>query len=184
MFTITHCFVMDPNNHRNIYLNGDCDPLHCLYTIRLSECVKIPSDKTPTPNIPSIACTILDHPDHSNASKHLLHKRLGHPNFQKLYLMSTQGLAIGLSKLKRVCCYYIGYVKGKHHRCALPTRSMSIMTRPFELVHIDLCGPMPIISHSQAKYFILFIDDYARYYLIYFLRRKSEALVSFKDFTT
>jgi len=50
---------------------------------------------------------------------------------------------------------------------------------PFELIHLDLCGP---IKHSigGAQYYIIYIDDGTRYTEVYFLVTKSAEEISAK----
>jgi len=50
---------------------------------------------------------------------------------------------------------------------------------PFELVHLDLCGP---IKHSTggAQYYIIYIDDCTRYTEVYFLITKTVEEISAK----
>ena len=52
----------------------------------------------------------------------------------------------------------------------------------FDLVHVDLCGPMSTSARRGYEYFITFIDDYSRYRYIYLMRHKSEAFDKFKEF--
>lgn len=57
-------------------------------------------------------------------------------------------------------------------------------TRPFELLHSDLCGPVSPESASGARYFILYIDDFSRLTWVYFLQSKaaSEVVFVFQEF--
>ena len=55
-------------------------------------------------------------------------------------------------------------------------------SRKLELVHFDLCGPMPTPSANGNKYFLTFVDDYSRMWRIYCLKTKSEVFQTFKDF--
>ena len=41
-----------------------------------------------------------------------------------------------------------------------------------ELIHFDVCGPMPSISLGGYEYYVTFIDDYSIKALIYFLKNK------------
>ena len=54
--------------------------------------------------------------------------------------------------------------------------------RKLQLVHSDVCGPMPVDSLGGHKYFVMFIDDYSRCCMIYFLKHKSEVFAKFKEF--
>ena len=51
-----------------------------------------------------------------------------------------------------------------------------------ELIHSDVCGPMPSTSLSGYEYYVTFIDDYSRKTWIYFLNTKSEVFGKFKEF--
>ena len=51
-----------------------------------------------------------------------------------------------------------------------------------ELIHIDVCGPMPPTYLSGYEYYVTFIDDYSRNTWIYFLKNKSGVFEKFKEF--
>lgn len=51
-----------------------------------------------------------------------------------------------------------------------------------ELVHYDVCGPLPVRSLAGSFYFMTFVDDYSRKVFVYFLQRKSEAFSKFVEF--
>jgi len=64
--------------------------------------------------------------------------------------------------------------KLQRHYSRKPAQRMS---RPFELLHSDSCGPMPA-SKAGSRFFILFIDDFTRMTYVYFLQRKNAELYS------
>ena len=49
-----------------------------------------------------------------------------------------------------------------------------------ELVHTNLCGPITPQSYCGARYYIMFVDDYARMMVVMYLKEKSEAFKMFK----
>jgi transposase InsO family protein len=51
-----------------------------------------------------------------------------------------------------------------------------------ELIHSDVCGPMPSTSISGYVYYVSFIDDYSRKTWVYFLKSKDEVFGKFKEF--
>ena len=51
-----------------------------------------------------------------------------------------------------------------------------------ELIHSDVCGPMPHASINGYEYYLSFIDDYLRKTWVYFLKTKDEVFVRFKEF--
>ncbi|OWZ23039.1 hypothetical protein PHMEG_0002150 [Phytophthora megakarya] len=57
-------------------------------------------------------------------------------------------------------------------------------TRPLELVHTDVMGPMKTKSKGGARYVLVFVDDYSRYVVAYFLKKKSEVANKFKTYLT
>ena len=62
---------------------------------------------------------------------------------------------------------------GKAKKGSYPKHSNFRASKPGELVHSDICGP---IQPSRGfKYFLVFIDDYSRYSQVFLLNQKSEA---------
>ena len=51
-----------------------------------------------------------------------------------------------------------------------------------DLIHSDVWGITPIITHAKYRYFVTFIDNYNKYTWIYFLRPKSEVFFVFQKF--
>nr|GEV65724.1 integrase, catalytic region, zinc finger, CCHC-type, peptidase aspartic, catalytic [Tanacetum cinerariifolium] len=43
------------------------------------------------------------------------------------------------------------------------------------LLHMDLCGPMPVASINGKRYILVIVDDYSRFTWVRFLRSKDEA---------
>ncbi|UYV65648.1 hypothetical protein LAZ67_3004952 [Cordylochernes scorpioides] len=54
--------------------------------------------------------------------------------------------------------------------------------RPLELIHMDLCGPMPTKSLGGAKYLYVIVDSYSRRIFVYFLKSKEDAFDFFVEF--
>ena len=72
-----------------------------------------------------------------------------------------------------------GCVRRKHHRDSFDKCASWHAWVPLELVHSDLCGPLPSASFSGFKYFLTFVDDYSRRTWVYFLKLKSEVFNMF-----
>ena len=70
--------------------------------------------------------------------------------------------------------------EGKEHQESI-FESETKTKGTLELIHSDVCGPMPSTSLSGFEYFIIFIDDYSRKTWIYFLKAKNEVFEKFKE---
>ena len=55
-------------------------------------------------------------------------------------------------------------------------------TKPLELVHTDVDGPMRVQARGGCEYFVTFIDDYSRYGFVYLMRQKSETFDKFREY--
>lgn len=103
------------------------------------------------------------------------HKRLGHLNFDSLKKMNLEKLETG-TKHTKICdtCVEGKQVKLPHnnhrHRA----------TRPLQLVHSDLFGPVTPTSYDGKRYLLTFIDDFTHFTAAYALEAKSEVYKFFK----
>ena len=55
-----------------------------------------------------------------------------------------------------------GCILGKQHRNSFPVGKSQRASKPLELVHADICGPMQTLSLKKNKYFIIFVNDFSR----------------------
>ena len=89
---------------------------------------------------------------------------------------------IGLPKIKFFKGVYQGCILGKHREHKFEKASHERTSAPLELIHSDVAGPVPHMYMSQAKYALVFIDDFSKYFWVYFLKHKSEVFGLFKVF--
>lgn len=54
------------------------------------------------------------------------------------------------------------YVKGKQTQQPFSIKNEKRASKPLELIHSDVCGPMEETSIGDSRYFALFIVDYSR----------------------
>jgi transposase InsO family protein len=110
----------------------------------------------------------------------LWHRRLAHINYKALPYVSK--VVTGLPELKvdheGVCK---GCAQGKITKNPFP-KSDSKADGILDIVHSDVCGPMPSTSLSRYVYYVTFIDDYSRKTWVYFLKLKDEVFEKFKEF--
>ena len=116
----------------------------------------------------------------------LWHQRLGHLNNNSADQLAKKEMATGMncttSRHAENKCE--GCVLGKSHRNPFPKQSNNRATRPHEIIHSDVCGPMQIESKGGSRYMVTFTDDYSRYTTVYFIKRKDEVLSKFQEFVT
>jgi hypothetical protein len=77
--------------------------------------------------------------------------------------------------------YASGCAQGKNIKNPFPKRD-SKTEGVLELIHSDVCGPMPSSSINRYVYYVSFIDDYSRKTWIYFLKTKDEVFNKFKEY--
>uniref|UniRef100_A0A1Y1MYL6 Retrovirus-related Pol polyprotein from transposon TNT 1-94 n=1 Tax=Photinus pyralis TaxID=7054 RepID=A0A1Y1MYL6_PHOPY len=108
------------------------------------------------------------------------HKRLGHVNLKTLKELVVAGL-IGDINLKDTNEFFCeACVYGKQHKLKFSRVERS--TKPGDLIHSDVCGPMSTPSISGANYFALFKDDATSYRSVYVMKHKVDILEHFKVF--
>ncbi|KAM1331831.1 hypothetical protein ACFX2I_044275 [Malus domestica] len=116
------------------------------------------------------------------SSMKLWHKRLGHLNMTSLQNMQKDEMVQGIPKMDQCNETCKGCVFGKHHRDSFEAGKAWRVTKPLELIHSDVCGPMKTTTINGNRYFLTFIYDYSRMCWVYFMRFKSEVFTIFKKF--
>jgi transposase InsO family protein len=110
----------------------------------------------------------------------LWHRILAHIKYKALPYVCK--IVIGIPKIKvdhEVACN--GCAQGKNIKNPFLKRD-SKEEGVLELIHLDVCGPIPSSSISGYAYYVFFIDDYSRKTLVYFLKSKYEVFSKFKEF--
>jgi hypothetical protein len=113
----------------------------------------------------------------------LWHRRLAHVNLRNLHKLQKEGHILGLTNIffnkDRPCgaCQARKQVRAPHH-----VKNIMTTTRPLEMFHMDLFGPIVYISIGGNKYGLVIIDDYSHFTWIFFLHDKSETQEVLKKF--
>ena len=68
------------------------------------------------------------------------------------------------------------YQKGKIKRSSHKLKTVSSITKPLQLIHMDLFGPVNVMSIGKKRYALVMVDDFTRYTWVEFLGSKDEAL--------
>lgn len=119
--------------------------------------------------------------EHAMVSIDTWHQRLVHANEATIKSMARNRSVKNLDvQVKEKLSFCEGCVYGKMHNKPHPSRGGVRSTRVLELVHSDVCGPMPVRSHNHYRYFITFVDDYSRHCQVMFLKKKSDAFEAIK----
>ena len=110
----------------------------------------------------------------------LMHSRLGHVEIQTRHeMMDTMEGIPPLQTKSRPCPHCM---EGKQRRSNVPNRLEIKATHKNEIVHSNLCGPMPTISLYGSNYFQTFTNNYSRKTQTYFLKSKLQAFQTLKNF--
>ncbi|RVX02202.1 Retrovirus-related Pol polyprotein from transposon TNT 1-94 [Vitis vinifera] len=71
-------------------------------------------------------------------------------------------------------------ILGKQKKVSFLKTGKTPKAEKLELVYTDLWGPSPVASLGGSRYYITFIDDSSRKVWVYFLKNKSDVIVTFK----
>nr|GEV18428.1 hypothetical protein [Tanacetum cinerariifolium] len=100
----------------------------------------------------------------SKTKSWLWHQRLSNLNFGAIKHLVRHGLVRGLPKLKfkkdHLCSECaMGKSKKKPHK----PKSKDTNQEKLYLLHMDLCGPMRVVSVNGKKYILVIVDDYSQF---------------------
>ena len=110
-------------------------------------------------------------------SMDLWHRRLGHINTSTISKLIKKNLIRGVPKLNlnelHMCD---ACIRGKQVRESFKSKQDVTMTRPLELLHLDLFGPSRVKSLGGKSYAFVIVDDFSRFTWCLFISHKSDAL--------
>lgn len=113
----------------------------------------------------------------SSTTNNLWHYRLGHVSFARLKMLAQKFPFITCSN--NVACTICPQAK----QTCLCFPSSSIKTsKPFQVIHCNICGPFSLPSHLNARFFLSIVDDYSRATWIYIMNVKSETIKILQSF--
>ncbi|CAM8997413.1 unnamed protein product [Rhodiola kirilowii] len=115
----------------------------------------------------------------------LWHRRLGHLNLKTLKKLGSSELIRGMPNVKGNPDVVCGECQiGKQTKASHPKVSQISTSRPLELIHMDLMGPMQTESYGGKKYVLVCVEDFTRFTWTRFLRDKTEAAQQFIELAT
>ena len=115
----------------------------------------------------------------------LWHRRFGHLGYDNLAKLQqhnmVSGISVAAAEFKTAgagdCepC-----IKAKQHKLSRPS-SQSDTSRPLELVHMDVCGPLQARSLGGSAYLATYLDDYSKLSVVQPVANKSDIVTVTKD---
>src|ERR1044072_9262210 len=120
-----------------------------------------------------------------NEEQWVWHRKLGHVSLRRISQLNKLELVRGLPNLKftsEALCE--ACQKGKFSKRSFKAKNVVSTSRPLELLHIDLFGPVKTASINGKKYGLVIVDDYSRLTWVKFHRSKDESHSVFSTFCT
>jgi hypothetical protein len=117
-----------------------------------------------------------------NFESEMWHCRLRHVHYQGLHTLSRKGRAMGLPSIRVIKHICSNYMLKKQHLEPILKHNNTKEKEVNELIHSNLCGPLPHASLFGSRYSLTFIDDFSQKIWTYFLKVKNEAFEKFKAF--
>ncbi len=110
------------------------------------------------------------------------HERFCHVNNDYVTATSKNNSVIGIPKLLKLSENCVSCKLSKSKRISFKSIGKIRSKRALELLHLDLCGPLPVASHGGNRYFLSIIDDFSRKVAVYTLKNKSDVFEIFCRF--
>ncbi|GBM40679.1 Retrovirus-related Pol polyprotein from transposon TNT 1-94 [Araneus ventricosus] len=130
-----------------------------------NDCVNLSANQVEKVNISDLwheRCCHINNDYILNTSKNISVKGL-----PELFGLTEDCVPCKLAKSRRVSFKSIGQIRSKH---------------PLELLHMDLCGLLPVLSQGGNRYFFMIVDDFSRKVTVFPIRNKSDAFQTFIRF--
>ncbi|PPQ90228.1 hypothetical protein CVT25_012949 [Psilocybe cyanescens] len=95
----------------------------------------------------------------SDLIPHLWHRPLGHPGQDTTCTILTKNLVDGIQWIGELTQdYCVSCIIGKAPQTPFISNKKQA-TNICELIHMDTCGPFPIVTPTKEKYFLAILDD-------------------------
>ncbi|GJT94901.1 putative ribonuclease H-like domain-containing protein [Tanacetum coccineum] len=174
LFNDTECIVLSPNfkltDESHVLLK--VSRKNNMYSVDLKNIV------------PKGGLTCLFAKATSDESK-LYHRSLGHINFKTMNKLVKGNLVRGLpSKLFKNDQTYVSCQKGKKHRDSCKSKTVSSISQPLYMLHMDLFGSTFVKSLMKKMYCLVVTNDYSRFSWVFILATKDETSGILKSFIT
>lgn len=114
------------------------------------------------------------------ASQPLWHRHLGHPNDRTLQHIITSNF-LPVSSKSHVESTCVSCKCNKSHRLSFSVSSLTSQG-PLDLIYSDIWGPAPYSFIDGFRYYVIFVDHYSKYILLYPIKLKFDVFSVFTKF--
>lgn len=122
----------------------------------------------------------------SKTNYNLWHKRLGHMSKEKFIQLQKKSMVYDVSLLQKINLnndFCEACKIGKQARLSSKNiKNKSHISRPLQIVHSDICGPIRPPTIDGKKYFMIFVDEFTHYCVTYLATFKSDLKTVIKDY--
>ena len=113
---------------------------------------------------------------HATVDINLLHWCMGHVSPNWIQQMVKSGQLPGIDTLSGTPTFCEACTLGKMKKLPFELQDGPHTTRPLEMVHMDVGGPITPKSREGYRYWIVIVDNFTHFPWVYFMKHKSEAL--------
>lgn len=96
--------------------------------------------------------------------------------------MNFKGMVLQVPKVHTSCSSCSVFLVGKQPGLAFNSSLLMRAKEVIVVVHSYLCEPLEVLSHSDNKCFITFVDGFSRMLWLFFTKAKNETMDIFKKF--
>ncbi|XP_019150232.1 PREDICTED: uncharacterized protein LOC109147051 [Ipomoea nil] len=116
----------------------------------------------------------------NSVSLQLWHSRLGHYPIDKIHCLNgIKPKPTQLNKTHDFACDICHFAK--HKRSSFPI-SVTKAENCFDLIHMDVWGPLATASPQGEHYFLTIVNDHSRFTWLHLMKHKSEVKTLFQNF--
>uniref|UniRef100_A0AAG5DMY5 Endonuclease n=1 Tax=Anopheles atroparvus TaxID=41427 RepID=A0AAG5DMY5_ANOAO len=119
------------------------------------------------------------------SNEELWHRRFGHIGKNGLLKIVNSDMVKGMILNKGMLEDHLvcePCLRGKQTRNPFMKMSLPRSSRPLQLIHSDVCGPITPAAFHGKRYFVFFVDDFTHFAALYTLSNKSEVFEAFKTY--
>ena len=168
LFQSQTCFIQDRITSRTI---GLATTIKGLYQLQAQDFSPESTSIPPTSLV--LAVSFNFKPQDIN----LWHWRLGHPSEDRIRALTRCNPSVTVERIDHCEICHLA----KQKRLSFPI-SNAIASKPFDLVHMDIWGPLHTPTHDGHSYFLTILDEFSRCVWIFLMKNKGETRELVKSF--